>query len=422
MLRRHLQPLVERSLADFPVVLITGARQVGKSTLVQALVTPDWQATYLTLDDRTVLDAALTDPEAFLAANPTPLIIDEAQRAPDLLRAIKRRVDRDRKNGQFLLTGSANPLALRTVSESLAGRMALLRLLPFSWAERTGLAAPSFFGDLFETKDAQAIVKKKARGRRPPRANLTDAVLRGGYPPASLMQSAASRRRWFDSYRQTYLERDLRDLANIQYVTDFGRLLVLAAVRTGQMLNVAGFSRELGLSQMTVRRYLDLLALTYQVSLVPAYHTNVGLRLVKTPKLYFTDTGLACHLSGSRDWAALQQQGRAGALAETWVANELAKWIACQEDDYRLYFWRTHTGHEVDFLLARGEEMVAVEVKTATRVERGDLAGLEVCEQALGKRIRLSVVLYRGDQMVGLGPRRLAVPLETAFLGSETEG
>jgi len=404
-------------LADFPVVLITGARQVGKSTLAQALITPDWQATYLTLDDRTVLDAALTDPEAFLAANPTPLVIDEVQRAPDLLRALKRRVDRERKNGQFLLTGSANLMTLRTVSESLAGRVALHPLFPFSWAERTGRGVPSFPGDLFEAEGARALLKRLP-GRRQPGAELPDAILRGGYPPPSLMRSAASRRRWFDSYRQTYLERDLRDLANIQYLTDFGRLLVLAAVRTGQMVNVAAFSRELGLPQTTVKRYLDLLALTYQVSIVPAYHTNVGLRLVKTPKLYVTDTGLGCHLSGVRDWGTLERQGRAGALLETWVANELAKWIACQEDDYRLYFWRTHTGQEVDFLLARGEEMVALEVKMTSRVEGGDLAGIALCERALGKRIRLSVVLYRGNQVIGLGPRRLAVPIETAFLGS----
>ncbi len=415
MLRRHLQQQVERSLTDFPVVLITGARQVGKSTLAQALITTDWQADYLTLDDRTVLDAALTDSEGFLAANPGPLIIDEVQRAPDILRAIKRQVDRRRLGGQFLLTGSANLMTLKTVSESLAGRVALHQLFPFSLAERLGHQAPSLLGELFEADDADSLLKKWRR-RRQQDFDLADAILRGGYPPATLMRSAASRRRWFDSYRQTYLERDLRDLANIQYLTDFSRLLILVALRTGQTVNVAAFARELGLPQMTVKRYLDLLVLTYQVSLVPAYHTNVGLRLVKTPKLYVTDTGLACHLSGTRDWATMERQGRVGALVESWVANELAKWIACQEDDYRLYFWRTHTGQEVDFLLARGEEMIAIEVKATTRVERGDLAGIEVCEQALGKRIRFSVVLYRGDQVVGLGPRRLAVPFATAFL------
>jgi len=417
MLRRHIQPLVEKSLADFPVVLITGARQVGKSTLAQALITPAWQATYLSLDDRTVLDAALADSEAFLAAQSTPLVIDEVQRAPDLLRAIKRRVDRDRKNGQFLLTGSANLMTLRTVSESLAGRVALHQLFPFSWAERSERSVPSLLGDLFEVGETEPLLRKY-RGRRQTGFGLPDAILRGGYPPPSLMASGASRRRWFDSYRQTYLERDLRNLASIRYLPDFSRLLVLSAARTGEMLNVASFARDLGLPQVTVKRYLDLLVLTYQVALVPAYHTNIGLRLVKTPKLYLADTGMACHLSGVRDWAVAERQGRVGPLTETWVADEMTKWIACQEDDYRLYFWRTHTGQEVDFLLARGEEIIAIEVKASTRVESRDLAGIELCEQKLGKRIRSSVVLYRGDQMIGLGRRRVAAPFEVAFLGS----
>jgi predicted AAA+ superfamily ATPase len=187
------------------------------------------------------------------------------------------------------------------------------------------------------------------------------------------------------------------------------------------MVNVASFARDLGLTQMTVRRYLDLLVLTYQILLLPAYHTNVGLRLVKTPKLYFLDTGLCCHLAGIRDWATAEQLGRVGSLLETWVASELLKWAVCQEDDYRLYFWRTHTGREVDFLLARGEELIGIEVKSASRVERSDLSGIEACELALKKRVRFSVVLYRGNQVIGLGERRLAVPFEVALLGSDNQ-
>ena len=167
---------------------------------------------------------------------------------------------------------------------------------------------------------------------------------------------------------------------------------------------------------MTVRRYLDLLALTYQISLVPAYTTDVGLRLVKTPKLYFTDTGLACYLSGASDWNALGRQGRLGPMLETWIANELTKWIAAQSEDFHLYFWRTHSGQEVDFLLARGEELIAIEVKAARHVEHRDLTGIEACEQALGKRIRFSLVLYGGRELVSLGPRRVAVPYATALL------
>lgn len=416
MIPRHLQGLVKDSLAYFPVVLITGARQVGKSTLAHALIGKPWPATYLTLDDRSTLDTALSDPDGLLRANAAPLVLDEVQRAPDLLRAIKLVVDRDRKPGRYLLTGSANLMTLRTVSETLAGRVAIHRLLPFSWAERNRCGIPSLLGDLFEVDDAAAVVRKY-RGRHPPHANLLDAILGGGYPPAATTPSAAARRRWLEAYRQTYIERDVRDLVNIQHLREFGRLLALCALRTGQTMNATAFARELAMPHMTVRRYLDLLAMTYQISLVPAYHTNVGLRLVKTPKLYVTDTGLACHLSETRDWNTLERQGRVGAMLETWVANEIAKWIACQDGYYQLYFWRTHAGQEMDFLLARGEELVAIEVKANTAVTHRDLMGIEACERTLGNRLRFSLILYRGDQVLGIGPRRIAAPLETAFLG-----
>lgn len=417
MIRRHLQPLVEGALKAFPVVLITGARQVGKSTLAKALIGRRWPAAYLTLDDPGTLGTALSDPDGLLRAHDAPLVIDEVQRAPDLLRAIKLLVDRRRRPGRYLLTGSANLMTLRTVSETLAGRVALHRLWPFSWSERTGQALPTFFGDLFRAAQAGTILRKYF-GQRPPRADLREAIFRGGYPPPSLMSSAARRRQWFEGYRQTYLERDLRDLTNILYLPEFNRLLTLAALRSGQTLNLAAFARELALQEMTVKRYIGLLEQTFQVTIVPPYYTNVGLRLVKTPKLYASDTGLACYLSGARDWNTLEQQGRLGAMLETWVAAELVKWMALQDDYYQLYFWRTHTGKEVDFLLARGEEMVAIEVKESATLSRRDWAGIEACEDALGKRLRFSVILHRGDQVLGLTPRRLAVPVESAFLGS----
>ncbi len=398
------------------MVLLTGARQVGKSTLAQALPGPDWRASYVTLDDRLTLDAALRDPDGFLAGTPTPVILDEVQRAPDLLRALKLIVDRGRRPGQYLLTGSANLMTLKVVSESLAGRMALHELYPFSWPEMQGKPAPTVLEDLYDAPNARALLERWPKG--PPserRQEIQGLILTGGYPTPAMMRSPASRARWFEAYRKTYLERDLRDIAAIANLPDFDRLLTLVALRTGQLLNFSEISRELGLPLTTVRRYLNLLETTYQVFLVPPYFTNIGKRLVKTPKLYVTDTGMACHLAAVENWQVLERQGRVGALVETWVATELRKLISLG-GRYQLYFWRTHAGREVDFLVERGEELVAIEVKWTGGIGDSDLAGFKDCAQALGERLRFSVLLYPGTEVVALGSRTVAVPFST-FLG-----
>lgn len=417
MIERHIQERITESLQDFPVVLITGARQVGKSTLAQALLSEAWRATYLTLDDRTVLDAVLRDPDGFIDGNPPPLILDEVQRAPDLLRAIKRAVDRDRKPGCYLLTGSANLMTLRTVSESLAGRVALHTLYPFSWSELVGQKNPSGILDyLFESDHAGVLIERLPRGTVPVlREDIMDRILAGGYPTPALMESVRSRSRWFASYRQTYLERDLRDLANIEYLPEFNRLLSLAAVRTGQLLNYADISRDLGLPYTTLRRYIGLLEVTYQIHLVQPYFANIGKRLMKTPKMHFADTGMACHLGAVEEWSFLERQGRTGALVETWVAAELQKMMDLCDRQTRLLFWRTHAGQEVDFVIERGESLVGIEVKWTKKVNDRDLAGLRSCRGYLGDRLRMSVLLYPGDTVVALDDRTVAIPMSVFF-------
>ncbi len=417
MIRRHLEERIRESLAHFPVVLVTGARQVGKSTLAQALRSPQWPGAYVTLDERTVLDAVLRDPDGFLAANPPPLILDEVQRAPDLMRALKLAVDRRRVPGSYLLTGSANLLTLKTVSETLAGRVAVHTLHPFSWAEVAGRPNPGGILDALFAGGVPELLARLPRNGVPARLEeIRERIAAGGFPPAALMASRRARSRWFASYRQTYLERDVRDLAAIEHVPAFGRLLTVVAARTGQLFNQADVARELELPYTTVRRYISLLEVTYQVFLLPAYFANVGKRQVKMPKLYFCDTGLACHLTGAEDWAAVERQGRAGALLETWVAAELRKMVEASEGSGELYFWRTHAGREVDFLLARGEELVAVEVKGTRRLGGWELEGLRWCREALGERLRAAVVLYPGEAVVALDERTAVVPL-SAFLG-----
>lgn len=416
MLRRHLISRILESLRHFPVVLVTGARQVGKSTLAQALVGNSWPAGYLTLDDRAVLDAALRDPDGLVAGTPTPVVLDEVQRAPDLLRAIKLAVDRDRRPGQYLLTGSANLMTLKTASESLAGRVVLHELHPFCWSELTEAGSPTTLLDLFEGKEARALLSRwpcRVSARR--RQEIEHLIVTGGFPTPALLRSAGARQEWFAAYRQTYLERDLRDLAAVEHLPDFNRLVGLLAFRTGQLLNYSDLSRDLGIPLSTLRRYMSLLEVTYQVFLLRPYFANVGKRLVKTPKLYLGDTGMACHLAVADTWTVLERQGRVGPLLETWAAAELRKLIAATDPRVQLWYWRPHAGREVDFLIELGGALVAVEVKWSQRITESDKSALRQCARDLQGRVRLGVLLYPGTETVALDRHTVAVPFSVFF-------
>lgn len=416
MIRRYLKPSLLDSLQHFPVVLLTGARQVGKSTLALALIGKNWRASYLTLDDRAVLDGALRDPDGLISATPTPVVLDEIQRAPDLMRAIKRRVDREKAAGQYLLTGSANLMTLASVSETLAGRVALHTLMPFAWPERVERHVPSILKDLFEAENSSALLKKlpKTAGSGA-RKEIISTVLSGGYPEPALMKSSEVRHRWFDSYRQTYLERDLLNIKSIENIPDFNRLLSLMAFRTGGLLNLSDLSRETGLPFTTLRRYMHLLEMTYQVFLLTPYYADIGKRLVKTPKVYMNDTGMACYLRGIHEWSALEHQGQVGSMVETWAASEILKLMAVTNFRFHLYFWRTHAGQEVDFLLELGRNLVAIEVKWSSTVDESALSSLERCHEDLKGRVVMSVILYGGTEVVALTPKTIAIPYPVFF-------
>ena len=416
MIRRYLQDPIFESLKHFPAVLLTGARQVGKSTLAQALIKASWDATYFTLDDRTILDAALRDPDGFVNGLPMPVVIDEVQKAPDLLRAIKRGVDQNRRPGQYLLTGSANIMTLSTVSESLAGRIALHTLHPFCWPEFLEKPEPIILKDLFGGIDSKKLLKKYPRtSLKDYKPRLIEGILKGGYPTPALMESDQAREQWFSSYRQTYLERDLLNIKSIENLPDFNRLLSLVALRTGRLLNLSDLSRETRLPFTTLRRYMNLLEVTYQISLIRPYFTHLGKRLVKTPKLYFNDTGMAAHLMGLNEWKALEHQGHAGPMVETWVACELLKLMPVLDHQFRLYFWRTQTGQEVDFLIERAGKLVAVEVKWGHRVDESDIKNLNRLAEDLNGRLLFSVILYSGVESVPLSPKTVALPFPIFF-------
>lgn len=416
MIRRYLQDRVLESLKHFPVALLMGSRQVGKSTLAQALIESSWRATYLTLDDRALLDAALRDPDGFIRGAPTPAVIDEVQRAPDLMRAIKRVVDRDRKPGQYLLTGSANVLTLSSVSESLAGRVALHTLYPLGWPELLGKPKPTILKDLFEAASSRELIKKFLKyPKKDNKAQIIKGIFTGGYPPPVLMTSEQARSQWFSSYRQTYLERDLLNVKLIEHLPDFNRLLSLVAFRTGRLMNLSDLSRETGIPFTTLRRYMHLLEVTFQIYLLRPYFTHLGKRLVKTPKIYFGDTGMALHLMGIDEWSVLEKQGHIGPIVETWAATEILKLMSITDLRFQLYFWRTQTGREVDFLIERGGKLAAIEVKWSQRIDESDITSLKQCAEDFKDRLLFSVIIYSGTEIIPIAPQIAAIPFPVFF-------
>lgn len=421
MYRRHLHDRLDHSLRHFPVVMLVGARQVGKSTLAKALSTADWPARYLTLDDRTVLDAALADPDGFIRQAGGPAVIDEVQRAPDLLRAVKLEVDRDRQPGRFLLTGSANILSLSAVTETLAGRAAVHHLRPFSWSEIQRSAPSPLLDLLFEARDARELVDRLRDRDRSPNLDALDVdalkelILSGGYPEPALMSSAEARHTWFESFRQTYIERDLRDIAQIANFPEFSRLMTTLNLRTAQLLNTAELSREIGLPATTLRRYLDLLGQTYQFDLLQPFSTHLAKRLVKTPKIYAADTGMACHLAALDDWTTMERRNLVGPLIETWIQTELRKLLGLQARHTELSFWRTRTGHEVDFLVERGGQIAGIEAKWSASLEPRQVRALRECRTALGPRWKIGILLHGGTEPVALDDHTAAIPFSHAF-------
>ena len=409
MIERHVSSRLREALADSPVVLLHGARQTGKSTLVQHIAATDHPARYLTFDDAAVLSAATTDPTGFLAGIDGPVALDEVQRAPELFLAIKANVDRLRRPGRFLLTGSANVLMLPKLSESLAGRMEILPLWPFSQGEIAG-RREGFVDMLFGGGPG------KFRSKAQEKDDLADRILRGGYPEARARDSWRRRRAWFSSYVSTIVQRDVRDLANIEGLNTMPRLLTLLASRVGVHLNHAEVSRSLGIPQSTLKRYMALLETTFLIQLLPAWSSNLSKRLVKSPKLYLNDTGLAAALLGQGDEKALRDSQRWGPLLENFVVSELRKQVGWSQTEPGLFHYRTLTGQEVDVVLeSPSGDLVGIEIKAAATVNVGDFRGLRSLAEQTGKRFRQGLVLYRGRETVPFAKHMHAVPLQALW-------
>lgn len=408
MLRRHLLDELRASLADNPVTLLVGARQSGKSTLAQLLIDEGHAASYLTLDDAATLAAAASDPEGFVRGLSGNTVIDEVQRVPELLPAIKVSVDRDRRPGRFLLTGSANVLLLPRVSESLAGRMEVHTLWPLSQGEIDG-HPETFLDRLLGDGPAPSV---PALGGDD---DIVARVLRGGFPPA-VDRSGRRRDAWLASYVGAVLQRDVRDLANVQRLSELPHLLTLLAARTSGLLNLAEVGRTAGVPQSTLQRYLTLLEHVFLLVRLPAWHTNVGKRVVKAPKLHLVDSGLAAHALAATPERIGRDPTLLGSLLESFVTMELVKQCSWSMGSPRLYHYRTAKGAEVDLVVEdRGGAIAGVEVKAAATVGARDFRGLRELADAHGERFVQGVVLYRGDAVVPFGERLAAWPLKALW-------
>lgn len=389
-----------------PVVLVVGPRQAGKSTLAELLVSSGIVGTYLTLDDGTTLAAAGSDPYGFVAGLTGSTVIDEIQRVPELLLAIKSSVDRDRAPGRFLLTGSANVMLLPRVSESLAGRMETHTLWPLSQGELDS-RPETFVGRIF-CDHPMAVELDDSR-------DLVTRVVRGGFAP--VVDRAPGRRdAWFGSYVEAVVQREVRDIANVDRLASLPRLLALLAARTATLLNVAEVSRSAGIPGSTLQRYLTILEHVFLVQRIPAWRANVGKRVVRSPKLHLVDSGLACHLLGAWEDRLSSSPDVLGPLLESFVGMELVKQATWAERTVRVHHFRTAAGREVDFVLEdRSGAVVGVEVKAASTVGASDVAGLRHLADVLGDRFVRGVVLYRGDATVPFGERIAAWPLTSLW-------
>ena len=413
MIYRHLTDRLLDALADSPAVLVNGARQTGKSTLVQSANLAKQGRQYLTFDDPGILAAAKSDPNGFVAGLNTPVTLDEVQHVPEIFPVIKAAIDRSRQPGTFLLTGSANVLLLPRLSESLAGRMEVLTLWPFSQGEMRGVQE-SFVDTLFSRQP----VGWSAVAASPQRDELLEAVLAGGYPLAVARTSLARRDAWFQSYVLTILQREIRDLANLADLTAVPRLLSVVATRAGGLLNFADLSRNVALPQTTLKRYFALLEATFLVQLLRPWARNLGKRVIQTPKIYVNDSGLLAYLQGVTLERLKTEGNLAGARLENFAVMELRKqstWSATQPE---LFFWRTASGQEVDIVLEdRAGRVVGVEIKASATLGSNDVRGLQALASAAGKSWVRGVVLYAGTEIIPFASNLHGVPFGRLWSG-----
>lgn len=400
VLPRAIAPLLEAALRTMRVVVVTGPRQAGKSTLVRThpKLAP---RPYYSLDDAATLLRAQADRRAFVRSGPE-MTIDEVQRDPELILAIKVVVDEQRpqRRGQFVLTGSANLLMMDHVGDSLAGRAYYVRLQPLTRHEQQGLGATGYWTRFFDTPVEDWLDMMQESSSSP--EDWRQVVRKGGFPAAAVEnRDPQERALWFDGYIATYLERDLRDLKTVANLPSFQSLMQAAALRIGNLLNHAELARDVKMPAATVHSYLGLLETSFQATRLPPYARNRTKRLIKSPKLYWNDVGLALHLGGGEP---------TGAHLENYILTDLLAWRDTETPRPEITYWRTSSGAEVDFVIERQRKLLGIEVKASGAPAPRDAAHLITFQSEYGSAVRGGLILHGGEEIYWLGDKVLAVP------------
>ncbi len=408
MIERKIKKRLLEAFSDSPVVLLHGARQTGKSTLVKYISENEHPAKYLTFDDATVLSAAQSNPYDFISIYSENLVIDEVQRVPEIFLAIKNLVDNNRKAGKFIITGSANVLMLPKISESLTGRVEVIKLFPFSQSEinRTEI---NFIDEVCSNKfNLNNIPQKKN--------DLIKRVLTGGYPEMLNRKDRQRQNAWFNSYLTTILQRDVRDISNIEKLSELPKLLNIFATRAGTLLNFAELSRSSAIPQTTIKRYATLLEAIFLIYLLPAWSGNLSKRLIKTPKLYLNDTGILSHLIGFEEDKVFADPNSWGRLLENFILMELLKQSTWSKFNLKLYHYRSSSGQEIDFLIERSDgKITAIEVKATSKIAAADFNHIKSFEEENRAKFLRGIIFYTGKESIPFAKNLFALPINSLW-------
>ena len=403
---RSVENILKEALEISPSVLLSGARQVGKSTLCLSL-----EREYRVFDNLTEREAALTDPAGYIDALPKPIVLDEIQKVPEVLEGIKLNIDKERINGTFLLTGSANVLDMKKAKETLAGRIIEIPMWPLSQKELQFKADENIIDLLF----TQGVEKLKSVAMT--QIELFAAIVNGGYPEIMKINSERGRSLWFNAYISTYVERDIRDVGELRDISAFIRFFNIIAPRSCGLVNKSDLASDSNLSEATVNNYLSMLEMIYQISLLHPYSSNVSKRFIKSSKLFMTDSGLFCHLLNIHSAETLIASQHKGDVVETFVYSELLKHIGYSQIQPQIYHYRTNDKKEIDFIVEKAGKIFAIEVKSSQNIKKDAFKHIIDFQKKSSSEV-VGIVFYAGETVLSFGDethKRYALPLSVFF-------